>query len=95
MSTNAKELMVERCQEYFDSAIKAPLVPHGAGSGFENSDFIAQCFDDIQNEVMLEIHGVGYSDHIGSGDDIDQDYNDTSEVREDFTRETIYFVHVS
>lgn len=89
---NAKELMKKQCQEYFDSAIKTPLVPHGEGSVFEDDNFVAQCFDDIQNDVMREIHDGDYYDHVGSGDEVDQDYNDTCEVRMDFTRDAIEFV---
>ena len=89
---NAKELMEKQCNDYFNSAIKTPLVAHGEGSGFEDDNFVAQCFDDIQNDVMKDIHGSDYSDHIGTGDKVDQDYIVTCEIRTDFTRESIQFI---
>ena len=89
---NAKELMKEHSRKYFDEAVKNPLIPHGMGSPFESDRFIEQVFDDIQNEVMCDLHGPDYYDHVGSGDTIDIDYSDTSEVRTDFIREAIEFV---
>jgi len=92
--TTAIELIKKQCQEYFDSAIKTPLVPHSeASSDFRGDNFVAQCFDDIQNDVMRDVYDADYCDHIGSGDEIDTDYNATCEIRMDFTREAIEFIN--
>ena len=89
--TTATELMKEKSESYLAS-IKNRCNETSWNDSFDNPNFVEQCFDDIQSEVMSEVHGADYYDHNGKGDEIGADYDLTTEIRVDFTRDANEYI---
>jgi hypothetical protein len=92
MKMNAIELMTKKSESYLQS-IKNSCNEKLWNSTFEDRDFIAQCFDDIQNEVMSKIHGKDYYNPTDwANDDTGRDYEATCDIRTDFTDAAYLYV---
>lgn len=84
---NALELMKTKSAAYLQS-IKDSCNDKVWNDKFNERNFIAQCFDDIQNEVMREFHG---DDYYGK-DSASEDYDSTTDIRADFTNEAVEYI---
>ncbi len=89
---NAVELMKQECESYLQT-IKNNCNEKVCDSDFENRNFIAQCFDDIQNEVMSKLHGQDYYNHVNLANNaIGDDYEATCDIRSYFTDTAYLYV---
>ena len=89
----ATDLMTERSAEYLNNTIKGRCNEKVWDDKFENYYFIAQCFDDIQHEVMSEIYGQDYyNPSEWASDDVENDYEKTCDIRSDFTNQSFEYI---
>ena len=78
----AVEKFVKLATDFLEEAKEKMLT---ASDVQKTENFISECYDEIQNNVMKSYFGDFYYDHVGDGSELGKTYEDLSDLRCEFT----------